>query len=150
MKSEIIERLGQTDILLPSLIADGLSANDRVKIRLSVLQAAGRHARGPNRATFDLAEECRSAGLDPVAMESLVNRAHLLAGERVTAPGLSNLQTAIWDDVTTMIQAVRSGDETDGAAALESLSTVKAANEPDSVDTLTLAQIGRASCRERV
>ena len=35
MKSEIIERLGQTDILLPSLIADGLSANDRVKIRLS-------------------------------------------------------------------------------------------------------------------
>ena len=142
MKSEIIERLGQTDILLPSLIADGLSANDRVKIRLSVLQAAGRHARGPNRATFDLAEECRSAGLDPVAMESLVNRAHLLAGERVTAPGLSNLQTAIWDDVTTMIQAVRSGDETDGAAALESLSTVKAANEPDSVDTLTLAQIG--------
>jgi len=142
MKSEIIEQLGQTDILLPSLIADGLSANDRVKIRLSVLQAAGRHARGPNRATFDLAEECRSAGLDPVAMESLVNRAHLLAGERVTAPGLSNLQTAIWDDVTTMIQAVRSGDETDGAAALESLSTVKAANEPDSVDTLTLAQIG--------
>ena len=27
MKSEIIAQLGQTDILLPSLIAEGLSAN---------------------------------------------------------------------------------------------------------------------------
>jgi hypothetical protein len=31
MKSEIIERLGQTDILLPALIAEGLSANEKVR-----------------------------------------------------------------------------------------------------------------------
>jgi uncharacterized protein Yka (UPF0111/DUF47 family) len=142
LKSEIVEQLGQTDILLPSLIADALSANDRVKIRLSVLQAAGHHARDPNRVTFDLTEECRSSGLDPVAMESLVNRAHLLAGERITAPGLSSLQTAIWDDVTTMIRAVKTGDETEGTAALEYLSTIRAADEHDSADTLTLARIG--------
>jgi hypothetical protein len=43
MKAEIISRLGQTDVLVPSLIAEGLSANDRVKARLSVLQAAERH-----------------------------------------------------------------------------------------------------------
>ena len=42
MKAEIISRLGQTDVLVPSLIAEGLSANDRVKARLSVLQAAER------------------------------------------------------------------------------------------------------------
>ena len=64
MKSQIIERLGQTDILLPSLIAEGLAANDRVKVRLSILQAAGRHARDP-QARFDLADECRTAGIDP-------------------------------------------------------------------------------------
>ncbi len=40
MKSEIIAQLGRTEILLPSLIAAGLSANDRVKARLSLLQAA--------------------------------------------------------------------------------------------------------------
>jgi hypothetical protein len=33
MKSEIIERLGQADLLLPALIAEGLTANDRVKLR---------------------------------------------------------------------------------------------------------------------
>ena len=69
MKSEIIERLGQTDILLPALIAEGLAANDRVKARLSVLQAAGRHARDPHGVRFDLTDECRAAGIDPVAME---------------------------------------------------------------------------------
>jgi uncharacterized protein Yka (UPF0111/DUF47 family) len=141
MKSEIIEQLGRTDILLPSLIADGLSANDRAKTRLSVLQAAGRHARDPDRVTFDLAEECRSAGLDSVAMESLVKRAQLLAGERVAAPGLSDLQAAIWNDVRTMIRAIKAADNVQGAAALERLAAVRAANEPDSVDTLALSRI---------
>src|SRR5664280_783511 len=88
MKSEIIERLGQTDILLPALIAEGLSANERVKARLSVLQAAGSHARNPQDAQFDLADECRTTGADPVAMETLVNKASLLADERITAPGV--------------------------------------------------------------
>ncbi len=140
MKSEIIAQLGQSDILLPFLVAEGLSANDRVKARMSVLQAAGRHARDPN-ATFDLADECRLAGLDPVAMESLVNRARPLSGERVAAPGLNSLETAIWDDVTSMIRAVSAADEVEGTAALERLSAIRAANESDAGDTLALAQI---------
>jgi uncharacterized protein Yka (UPF0111/DUF47 family) len=140
MKSEIIAQLGQTDILLPSLIAESLSANDRVKARLSVLQAVGRHARDP-KATLDLADECRLAGLDPVAMEALVNRARLSAGERVTAPGLNSLEIAIWDDVTSMIRAVNAADKVEGTAALERLSAIRAANESDASDTLALARI---------
>ena len=35
MKSEIVEQLGQSDLLLPLRIAEGLAANDRVKVRLS-------------------------------------------------------------------------------------------------------------------
>ena len=64
MKTQIIEQLGQGDILLPALIARGLSANDRVKARLSVLQAAAHHARDPHGVHFDLGNECRSAGID--------------------------------------------------------------------------------------
>jgi phosphohistidine swiveling domain-containing protein len=40
MKSRIIQGLGQTDILLPSLVVEGLAANDRIKVRMSALQAA--------------------------------------------------------------------------------------------------------------
>jgi uncharacterized protein Yka (UPF0111/DUF47 family) len=141
MKSQIIEQLGQTDILLPALIAEGLAANDRAKARLTVLQAAARQAREPQSASFDLAEECRSIGLDPAPMEKLVDGANLVAGERVTAPGLAALNTAILDDVATMARAVKAGDGSQGEAAAERLAAFKR-NAPQS-DTLELNEIAR-------
>jgi uncharacterized protein Yka (UPF0111/DUF47 family) len=143
MKSEIIERLGQAEILLPSLIAEGLSANDRVKVRLSILQAAGRHARDPNGARFDLADECRLHDIDPVAMEGLANHANLLAGEQVAAPGLDKLGSGIWDDVTTMIRAVKAGNANQGDAASKRLAAIKARASPASPDTIELGQIAQ-------
>ena len=120
MKSEIIEQLGQADLLLPTLIAEGLAANDRVKLRLSVLQAATRRACEPTSARFDLTNECRAAGVDHVASEALVNRATLSVGERISAPGLRSLGAAIWDDVGTMIRAVKAGDPPQGNKAAQS------------------------------
>src|SRR5664279_2659506 len=143
MKSQIIERLGQTDILLPALIADGLAANDRVKAHLSVLQAAGRHARDPHGVRFNLTEECRAVGIDPVAMEALVNGASALAGERMTASGLGKLATAIWDDVATMARVVKAGDAAQGDVALERLSAIKGAVSLEPSDGVELSQIAR-------
>jgi uncharacterized protein Yka (UPF0111/DUF47 family) len=143
MKSAIVERLGQTDILLPTLIAAGLFANDRVKAYLSVLQAAARHARDPNGARFDLTEECRAAGIDAVAMETLVNRASLSTGERIAAPGLGNLGIAIWDDGATMVRAVKAGDSARGDAALERLLAIKGAASLGSSDAVELGEIAK-------
>jgi hypothetical protein len=67
MKSRIVEELGQAEILLPGLVAEGLRANDRAKVRLSALQAAAGHASDPSGAFSDLAAECRSAGVDAIA-----------------------------------------------------------------------------------
>jgi uncharacterized protein Yka (UPF0111/DUF47 family) len=145
MKSEIIERLGQTDILLPALIAEGLAANDRVKARLSVLQAAARHARDPHGARFDLTDECRAAGLDAVAMQTLVNGASLILGEQITTPGLGSLAAAIFDDVATMARAVKAADAADGDAALERLSTLKHAAWPETTDCIASAQVARVT-----
>ena len=141
MKAKIINRLGETDVLLPSLVAEGLSANDRVKARLSVLQAAGRYARDPAGAKFDLATECSIAGIDPEAMETLVNRATETADERVTAPGLGELGSGIWGDVVTMIRAVKAGDAARGDAALERLSAIKRTAALGSSDAIELQQI---------
>ncbi len=140
MKTEIIERLGQTDLLLPSLIAEGLAANDRVKARLSVLQAAAHHARDRS-VRFDLTDECRAAGIDPVAAETLVSCASLSAGERITAPGLTGLGSAIWDDMATMVRAVKAADATQGGQALARLSAIKASVSLGSSDDVELAQI---------
>lgn len=143
MKSEIVEELGQSDLLLPTRIAAGLAANDRVKARLSVLQAAARHAQVPNGAPFDLTEECRSAGIDPLAMENLVNRAGLSAEGRVTAPGLAGLRAAIADDVTAMAQAVQAADAAQGDKAIERLAVIEDAAPRASTDDLELAQVAR-------
>ena len=87
MKSGIIEKLGQTDLLLPALIGEGLAANDRVKVRLSVLQAAARHARAPETTEFDLTEECRAAGIEAEAMQALVEGASRLPGGEIDRAG---------------------------------------------------------------
>ena len=143
MKSQIIERLGQADILLPRLIAEGLSANDRVKVRLSVLQAAGRHARDPKGVRFDLADECRAVGIDAVAMATLVESARTVANERMTASGIGALQAAIWDDARVMIEPVKAADAAEGDAANERLSAIVAAAAQDSADTIELAQVAK-------
>src|SRR6266702_5490211 len=82
MKSHIIEELGQADILLPSLVAEGLAANDRIKVRMSALQAAAQHAREPDRPSTDLALECRTAGISPAVLATMIGGAHLSAEGR--------------------------------------------------------------------
>ena len=141
MKSEIIEELGQFDLLLPSLIAEGLAANDRVKARLSVLQAAAQHAHEPLTARFDLAGECRAAGIDTMALETLVNRAAVSVGERLSAPGLGGLGAAIWADVETMIRAVKAGDPVQGDRAAERLAAIQASVSFGAADDIELAEV---------
>ena len=143
MKSEIIERLGQADLLLPALIAEGLAANDRVKLRLSVLQAATHRACEPTGARFDLTGECRAAGVDHVALEALVNRATLSVSQRISAPGLGSLGAAIWDDVATMIRAVKAGDQQEGNKADERLSAIRALTPFGASDDVELRQVTR-------
>lgn len=143
MKSEIVKQLGQDDLLLPSRIAEGLAANNRVKARLSVLQAAAARAQNPSAARFDLAEECRAAGIDPIALETLVNRANRSANGRVAAPGLGNLLATIFDDVTTMARDVDAGDVAQGQKALSRLTALAGAMPPGAADEIEPAQIAR-------
>jgi len=142
MKSQIIEQLGQTDVLLPALIGEGLAANDRVKARLSVLQVAARHARDPQGSRFDLDDECRAVGLDVETMAVLVNGANS-AGDRLTAPGLDGLTGMIWDDVAVMCRAVKAGDAVAGDAMIDRLAAMKAAVRGDGQDAMEFAQVAR-------
>jgi uncharacterized protein Yka (UPF0111/DUF47 family) len=142
MKSQIIEHLGQTDVLLPVLIGEGLAANDRVKTRLSVLQAAAAHARDPQAVRFDLEEECRAVDLDVEPLTALVNGANA-AGDRLSAPGLDGLVDMIWDDVAVMARAVKAGDAATGEVMFARLGTMKGAASGDAHDTLEFAQVAR-------
>ena len=49
-KVGIVEKLGERAVLLPALIEEGLAANDRLKIRLTMLQEAAAQVSEPGRA----------------------------------------------------------------------------------------------------
>ena len=118
MKSLIIGQLGHGELILPSLIAKGLVANDRAKVRLTALQAAARHALHPAAESIDLATECRAAGVDAMAVRLLIAQAGSSNG-KITAPGLAKLVEALRGDVKAMIEAVAAGDAATGKRAAE-------------------------------
>lgn len=143
MKSAILERLGESGILLPVLIAEGLAANDRIKVRLSVLQAAARHAADPAAPRLSLGAECRAAGLDPVALDGLVAGAAGDGAGEVTAPGMAALGAAIWEDAATMVRAVAAGAAVEGKAAASRLAAIRADAPLGDTDSVPPARVLR-------
>src|SRR3974390_2341382 len=103
MKSQIIKELGQAEILLPALVREALTANDRIKVRMSALQAAARHAQPPHLPAPDLALESRAAGIALATLATLIAGAPLLGEGRMAAPNLAEVMKDIREDAVTMI-----------------------------------------------
>ncbi|HZP09609.1 hypothetical protein [Methyloceanibacter sp.] len=98
MKSRIIEQLGQSELMLPNLLAGALAANDRAKLRMSVLQAAAQHARDPHGPAPDFVAECGAAGIDSFATRALIAGARANGTGLIEALGLAKLNEALLDD----------------------------------------------------
>jgi uncharacterized protein Yka (UPF0111/DUF47 family) len=143
MKSQIIEQLGQVDILLPSLIAEGLAANDRIKVRMSALQAAAHHAREPASPATDLHVECRAAGIAPAALATMIGGAHLAGDGRMAAPNLARLMKEMADDATTMIRAVSTGRPAEGYTMTARLAAIQTAGLLEASSEIEIARIAR-------
>lgn len=143
MKSRIIEQLGQTDILLPSLIAEGLAANDRIKVRMSVLQAMAHHVQEPSKPPVDLGTECNAAGLDPAMIQPVINKAVVVADGQIAAPGLASLSTGIVEDVMAMVRAVEAGAPSEGRAAAARLAAIKTEGLLKPANEINLVQIAK-------
>ncbi len=143
MKAQIIEQLGQSEILLPSLVAEGLAANNRVKVRMSALQAAAQHAREPAAPPIDLSAECEAAGLGLAAVKALVGGARLAANGRIAIPNLGKLTAGILEDVTIMIRAVAVGDPPEGEASAKRLAAIEAAGALAPAEDIEPAAIAR-------
>jgi hypothetical protein len=141
MKSQIIEQLGQADILLPSLVAEGLAANDRIKVRLSALQAAAHHAQAPDFPATDLQIECRAAGIAPAALAALIGGAHLVGDSRMTAPNLARLMQEIDADTAAMIRAVSAGKSSEGDAMTARLASIRAAGLLETSNEVDVARV---------
>ena len=143
MKSQIIEQLGQAGMLLPTLVSEGLAANDRIKVRLSALQAAVQHALQPVHPAIDFDAECRAAGIAGAGIAALIKEAHLAGDGRVAAPNLAALMKDIVDDMATMIRAVTAGAPAEGEAMTARLSKMQSSGVLDAANDIEAAQIAK-------
>jgi uncharacterized protein Yka (UPF0111/DUF47 family) len=143
MKTQIIEELGQGGILLPTLVAEGLAANDRIKVRMSALQAAAHHAREPDRPVSDLGVESQTAGIAPAAIATLIGGAHMVGQDRLAAPNLAKLMKEIQDDAGAMIRAVVAGAPDEGSKVTTRLDAIRGAGLLEATSEIELARIAR-------
>jgi len=103
-KVEIVKRLGEQTVLLPSLIADALAANDRVKLRMSLLQEAVSAASGHSAHDFEV--ERRAAGLSDPQFDHLIAGARAVGPESFAIPGASALLLGVSDDIGAMLAPI--------------------------------------------
>jgi len=113
-KIQAVASLGQQRLMLPAWVKAALSANDRLKVYLTVLQTAVAHAAHPNHDLPDLAKEIAAAGLSSGWLHDLPATATRIDKD-LFVPDLTRLVKCLQDDLGTMAKPVleTTADNTD-------------------------------------
>src|SRR5579862_7584386 len=151
-KIAVVERLGEKAVLLPALIGDALAANDRIKLRLSLLQEAALQARTPSREARLFRAERQAAHLDAPELDSLVAGARALGPTRLFIPGARALLAGMSSDVSAMLAPLEAADSAASqsfVARAEALASSLPAAESDQLDLRDIDDVASASCANR-
>lgn len=106
-KNQIIRELGITEFLLPKLISEALTANNEVKYRLSLLQAAKRRADFPAEQFSNLHNERLLSGIQDENLDKVVENSKKLADGRYEVGSISLVFQDIINNVEQMIEPLR-------------------------------------------
>lgn len=104
-KTQAVASLGQHRLMLPAWVKAALAANERLKVYLTVLQAAASHASHPHREPPDLAREVVAAGLNGTWLHDVVAVARR-ADDDLLIPGLPRFVAGLGDDLAIMARPV--------------------------------------------
>lgn len=104
-KLEAVASLGQTELLRPARVRAALAANDRLKLYLSLLQAAQQRASGEGVPALDLSREFAAAGLKAGWLAELPANA-FREGKLLHLPELSRLRDCLVEDLQVMVRPV--------------------------------------------
>ena len=109
-KIEMVRLLGEQSLLLPTLLADALAANDRLKLRLTLLQEAAAHVRHPEQTARSFDVERRAAGLADAQYDATIAGAQSLTDDRILVPGAKPLVKGMASDLATMLAPLKAVD----------------------------------------
>ncbi|PXW98696.1 uncharacterized protein Yka (UPF0111/DUF47 family) [Sphaerotilus hippei] len=104
-KTQAVASLGQHRLMLPAWVKAALSANDRLKVCLTVLQAAAAHAAHPNRDVPDLGHEISAAGLNAGWLHDMTTAARRVEDD-LLMPDLPRFVKCLEEDLDTMARPV--------------------------------------------
>ena len=119
-KQQAVASLGLESLLQPARLRAALKANDRLKLYLTVLQAAAAHARTPREPALDLAREIAAADFslngDADWLHDLPGSASQ-QGEALCLPDLERLARGLDEDLATMARPLIEGASAEPALA---------------------------------
>lgn len=101
-KSKILDRLGESAVLLPELISTALASNDRAKLRLTMLQEALAHGENQGMSRRDLSAERRHTGLEDILFDNTIAGTRPIGEQLYAIPGSQALLAGLFDDLNTM------------------------------------------------
>ncbi|MDO9312931.1 MAG: phosphate transport regulator [Burkholderiaceae bacterium] len=100
-KSDAVAAMGPSTLLLPAWIKAALAANDRLKLYLTVLQAAAAHAEHPDTEPLDLGRETAAAGVEGRWLRDLPAGCSKVGGA-LLVPELRRLVQRLAEDLGVM------------------------------------------------
>jgi uncharacterized protein Yka (UPF0111/DUF47 family) len=104
-KGAILARLGESELLLPTLVSRALAANDRAKYFFTLLQSAVRHADRPDEALAELRRERLQCGLEDADLDTVPERTRRSAGDLYELPGAARIHAGLASAVGEMVAA---------------------------------------------
>ena len=106
-KAHIIDALGESGLLLPTLLNAALAANDRAKYHFSLLQMAQSRAQHPDAPASDLRVERQAAGIADEACDGIVAASSRGEGDLYRIPQVQAICTALYQDLQRMLEPIQ-------------------------------------------
>ncbi len=108
-------------MLLPSLVNRALAANDRVKYRFTLLQAAQAHAERPDAVTSSLRAERLAAGVQDSNLDRAVGDSERVGKGRYRVPESARIVRDAFSDVAEMLEPFRAAETPENTAFAQRL-----------------------------
>jgi uncharacterized protein Yka (UPF0111/DUF47 family) len=101
-KTAIIEQLGENALVLPTLVASALQANDRAKYYMSLLLGCREHVLNPDEVVPNLSVERRAGGEGDVALDRVIDGSRRGPDNTIVIPRFATIQQRLIASVEQM------------------------------------------------
>ncbi len=144
MKTAVLEVIGETALQWAAQLDAALSANDRIKYLLSLLQMALSQADHPEQAPESLTRERVACGIEDVGLDDIVGTSRR-EGSRYRLPGAAQLMARIARDIRMMASPVivARGADDELARRLDAILAALPDATDDLVDGIAVAAMTR-------